>query len=321
MVASSAFRELSAVLAQLESSGTEVQHAAVDEDLTDADETVTAELSLGVPVLPDGEASDGVSITTADATVEDGQVALEVTVTVPGDGAAMPDGLTVGGGTNSQAGSEAQNVPAYKDPDALQAAYEQYDTFPAMTDALDVDVTSETVRRHMVKYDIHDPDAATPAHALSRESEHKSSESERQRIDDSETAESDSGAQSNSASQSDRVTQSAVTDGGNAAVADATRAQAASDATSVVSLLADRPTESPGDFGLPDSLTVDGLTAAVNQSRTVHELASEIGVNQAAAREFLRSFDLINFVAHPLATDQVTVSSDEVRRRLGPAGR
>ena len=315
MVASSAFQELSAVLERLESSGTEVRHAAVDEDLTDTDGTVTAELSVDVPVVPDGATSDAVSITTEDATVEDGRVAVELTVTVSGDDAtaeatAPPDG------SNGQAGDRSR--PAYKDPDALRAAYEEHDTFPAMTEALGVDVTSETVRRHMVKYDIHDPDDVAPGGDPMRQPA-------RQSADDSaesgteETADGETG--SDSASEPDRVPQSAVTDGGKSAVAEAGGTRATADPTAVVDLLAERPAEPRTDFGFPESVTVGDLTQAVNRSRTVHELAHEIGVSQPAAREFLRTFDLINFVTHPLATDQVTVSADEVRRRLGPAGR
>jgi Zn-dependent peptidase ImmA (M78 family) len=67
-------------------------------------------------------------------------------------------------------------------------------------------------------------------------------------------------------------------------------------------------------------VTVGDLTEAINGAQTVHELAAEIGVNQSTAREFLQAHELIHFVAHPLATNQVTVSPEEVRRRLGPAG-
>jgi hypothetical protein len=347
MVASSAFKELSAVLARLESSGSEIRHAAVDEELTGSDGTVTAELSVDVPILPDGDESDGVSITADDATVEDGRVAVDLAVTVSGDAVATA-GETPRD-ASAQSGSDAGSVPAYKDPEALRAAYENHDTFPAMTEALDVDVTSETVRRHMVKYDIHDPEAATPGGPTTGESPrrtpdaHEEAASTESAVDtaaddaaSSDTATGDvatgttaadtvsddeSESERDSTAGSDRVTGSAVTDGGKAALADTARSQSASDPTAVVDLLAERPTEPRADFGLSESVTVGGLTAAINQSRTVHEVAHEIGVSQATAREFLRSFDLINFVTHPLATEQVTVSVDEIRRRLGPAGR
>jgi hypothetical protein len=47
--------------------------------------------------------------------------------------------------------------PLYKHEPALRAAYEGYDSFPAMTAALGVDVTSQTVRRSMMELGIHQP--------------------------------------------------------------------------------------------------------------------------------------------------------------------
>ena len=48
------------------------------------------------------------------------------------------------------------NLPAYQDPDLLAAVYEAHETFAEMTDALNVDVTAQTVRRYMIKYGIHE---------------------------------------------------------------------------------------------------------------------------------------------------------------------
>ena len=52
--------------------------------------------------------------------------------------------------------------PAYRDPDRLAAVYESENTFPEMRDALDADVSAQTVRRHMIRHGIHDPDDPTP---------------------------------------------------------------------------------------------------------------------------------------------------------------
>jgi len=324
MVASSALQELSAVLARIESSGREVRRVAIDEDLTGADEPVTAELSVGVPVVPDGDASDGVSITAEDATVENGRVAVDLTVTVSGADATTEDTTPRTAG-REQSSPGAGSVPAYKDPDALRSAYEEHDTFPAMREALGVDVTSETVRRHMVKYDIHDPEATAPGQPATREppAERAGESGPETAVEapQSESADDDTESGSDSPTEPERVTQSAVTDGGKAAVAESGRPRTASDPTPVVDLLAERTSDPRSDFGLAESVTVGDLTDAINRSRTVHELAREVGLSQAAARELLRAFDLINFVTHPLATEQVTVSADEVRRRLGPAGR
>jgi len=49
--------------------------------------------------------------------------------------------------------------PAYKDQAALQEAYDTCDSFPEMREQLSVDVSAQTVRRHMIDHGIHDPDA------------------------------------------------------------------------------------------------------------------------------------------------------------------
>jgi hypothetical protein len=51
----------------------------------------------------------------------------------------------------------ADETPAYRDPDVLAEVYAEHDTFPSMRDALDADVSTQTIRRHMIKHGIHDP--------------------------------------------------------------------------------------------------------------------------------------------------------------------
>lgn len=313
MVASSAFKELSAVLARLESGGADVRHAAVDEDLSGTDGDVTAELSVGVPILDEAETSEEVSITAVDATVEDGRVAVDLTVTVSGDDTTTAADTPELGAVDSGTEHTTQTVPAYKDPDALRAAYERYETFPEMTEALGVDVTSETVRRHMVAFDIHDPDDAGTGYADTTVRDQV------QRTDDDATAATSA---EESATGSDPVAGNAVTDGGNATVAESPPESTCAPRP-VTDVLAEAPAPSGevghAGFELPESVTVGDLTDAINRSRTVHELAHEVGVHQSTAREFLQAFDLIHFVSHPLAAEQVSVSPEEVQRRLGPA--
>jgi hypothetical protein len=66
MAASSAFEERSEVLARVESSGTELRHATVDQRLSGAD-GVTAEPSVEVPPASELETSEAASVT-ADGT-------------------------------------------------------------------------------------------------------------------------------------------------------------------------------------------------------------------------------------------------------------
>ncbi|WP_135855105.1 hypothetical protein [Halorussus salinus] len=65
--------------------------------------------------------------------------------------------------------TETTDLPPYQDPDRLQAVYDEHETFKEMTDALDVEVSAQTVRRYMIKYGIHEPASNTgsrPAETL-----------------------------------------------------------------------------------------------------------------------------------------------------------
>lgn len=62
MMISGACKEPSMVLVELESSGTDIEHAGVDENFTESRAEATAELAVEVPVLPDSGTSDRVSI-------------------------------------------------------------------------------------------------------------------------------------------------------------------------------------------------------------------------------------------------------------------
>ena len=371
MVVSSAFKQLSMVLAELESSGTDIQHAGVNEDLTGSTAEVTAELAVEVPLLSGTETGDQVSIAATDAEIVDGQVAVDLTVTVSGQGDEQIGTTGSSGDSSTGVGSAARTTPAYKDPEALQAVYEQHDTFPEMTDALQVDVTSETVRRHMVDHGIHDPADATPSSLEAQvgtgsdeadsttggtetteststdaeiptgteqvgETQSGTGEASETRATGSTTADGprqepgreDSPAVSDGSAESEAPgTGSAVTDGGNPATDEPT--------ATADSPWADRPvTEAVaaapdaddaggpvgGGLDLPATLTVAGLADTINQSRTVHEVARHADLDRGTARQLLERFDLIHLVSHPLATDRITVSVEEVVGRIGATG-
>ena len=68
------------------------------------------------------------------------------------DGAADP--TRTDGATDR---SERPSVPLYEDRDRLEELYETYDTFAEMADALEMDVSGETIRRYTIDHDIHQP--------------------------------------------------------------------------------------------------------------------------------------------------------------------
>ncbi|ADB62810.1 hypothetical protein Htur_3955 (plasmid) [Haloterrigena turkmenica DSM 5511] len=164
MVVSDAFGELTELLEHLETDEAEVKNIEIDEETIGERDEITARLTVGVPVLAGVELRDGVSIRAENFDLEDQYMDIELVVSVSVEEARNGYGSSpTDVGTSSEL-TGSSTVPAYKDPDALRAVYEEYDTFPEMTEALGADVTSETVRRYMVEYDIHDPNDTRQIH-------------------------------------------------------------------------------------------------------------------------------------------------------------
>ena len=360
MVASSAFRELSEVLAGLESAGADVRHAAVEQEFAGAgtdegeSENVTANLTVDLPLLADVDTGERVSVAADTATVDGDALAVDLTVTVSaGDEGRTDAPAGTSDDPDFDTSARTRTPPAYKDPDALRAVYERYETFPEMTDALDVDVTSETVRRHMVKHDIHDPTDSTPT-PHSATATRGSSVSPAEADDESETTADDGASvdaeagddptagratsareQPTNASTpddtADGTTRSAVPDGGSATVGASTADGVPLTTTTVREVLADVSTRSGDgstgaadpdlDLDLPETLTVAELADGIDRSRTIHELTRDIGVSRETARRLLQRYNLVHFVSRSMAAEQVTVSPDLVVRRLTAASR
>jgi hypothetical protein len=55
------------------------------------------------------------------------------------------------------AAARHEALPAYEDREYLRAIYREYDTFSEMRAVIDMDVSTETVRRYMIDVGIHDP--------------------------------------------------------------------------------------------------------------------------------------------------------------------
>jgi len=298
MVVSDAFETLTAVLQRVESSATEVEAVSVRERTTADDDEITADLTVATPVLGDARLDDDVAIEADSVDVRDRRVELDVTVTVPVD-ATLEFPSDEGGESADELAetlSESSSVPAYKDPEALRAAYEACDTFPEMTEALGADVTSETVRRYMVEYDIHDPsDNAAPAAGLElSEPQSTGSDPETESADPPETE---------SANESEPGEHDDL--GGR----------------SVAALLAEEAEESDDNLvadglGVPQDLTVAELATTVNQSDSVHEVTRRLDLSRGHARRLLGELDLLDLVTHRLAAGQIRVSHAEIRRRI-----
>ncbi|WP_226042675.1 hypothetical protein [Natrinema sp. DC36] len=364
MGVSDAFGGLTAVLEYLETTDAEVKNVEIGKQAIQERDEITANLTVGVPVLADDEFHDGISIRGDNVDLKDSyaNIDLSVTLSVEESQRGYGSSPTSVGMSSERASSNA--VPAYKDPNALRDVYEQYDTFPEMTEALGVDVTSETVRRYMVEYDIHDPsdtkqvrnhtdlDQNTPdpsSKDLAEESgSGKPNAAPSETIGGETTA--SFGEDKSAGSVEDGVPVTATkkrpasirtenSDATTGTNGDGTGENSRDDApeggiddedpsekddTSVAELLAEANSESGDDslmadgHGIPKGLTVGELTTIVNESSTVYEVKTKLGVNQDLARRLLKETALIDLVTQRLGAEQIRVSPREVRRRIAP---
>ena len=134
---------------------------------------VNVETNVRVPPVSDSS----VDIEPVESTVHaDGTVDVTVAVSVAdesergeqsvGDDETQMQGERaseeVGEETEPESDGEAgrtREVPPFKDPELLQEVYDTHDTFAEMAEALEMDVTGETVRRYMIDFDIHQPNS------------------------------------------------------------------------------------------------------------------------------------------------------------------
>lgn len=154
-------------------------------------EDLSADVSLSFPVTEPGEGQVQILDCTPSVT-SDGSLAVTVETDVPVEGeiepkevAFNPDGTmsarvsmtiprvkdsgTIEGESPDSPSADHfhserdtvdnQDVPPFRNPELLKEVYESHDTFAEMADAIDMDVTGETVRRYMIDYNIHQPNS------------------------------------------------------------------------------------------------------------------------------------------------------------------
>lgn len=259
-------RCLTSIVQQLEE--TEIAVAGV-ETRAGADE-LDCGLSLELDFFTDAAHSEDVSLSVDAVSVgDDGTATFDVSVQIDGDTPAGELGTTTHSGSN-----DAQ--PAYKDPERLRSVYESYDTFPAMTEALGVEVTPKTVRNHMVKHGIHDPEenksepvakeAATGGRAAEQVAESESSDEDTERVDVSENG-------------------SEVTDVSNAENGTSSRENGSEEGQ----LLSD-------GHGMPDDLTLDDIKEGVRSAATLTEFSYQLDIDYDRARVLLENLNLVDLV-------------------------
>jgi hypothetical protein len=345
MAVSNAFEELSAVLGRLEAAEADVRSIRVREPDIEPGGDMKAELTVAVPLFAASVLRDGVTIEAENADVQGQRVSVDLTVTVPVSDEEPVDAVP-GLANQSNTITSSDSTPPYKDPDALATAYAKCDTFPEMTAALGVDVTSETVRRHAVKYGIHDPDDSAPqtGHDIGpgkrpdTETSDDQIETNPTTADKTTTADglesSDNGDDEPQGDGAPNQAGESPTSKSETSGPDHSEQMEDGHETSDVSAspFADRPiAEFPSEtdteqenpvvtdgIGVDSDLTVGELTIAINRSDTVHEVKQHLDMSRDKTRQLLQRLDLIQFVSHPLASNQLEITPAEVVRRIDP---
>ncbi|WP_336330261.1 MULTISPECIES: hypothetical protein [unclassified Haloarcula] len=275
--------------------------------VTDDGLLLTVELTIDTTVAPDEAASvdcgpdqaspgDARTVGTASAAGTDGGTSLadsaisdSEAVSEGDDGSRespQSDGAATaapqsGGENDSESGPFAavrdDSVPPYEDTDYLQALYDECDNFREIAEQIQMDVSSETVRRYMIEADIHVPNTYNTS------------------SDDEEEA-AKSGQSDNAASQGE-------VDAGDeqVSVADPVSAESVGSESSVGEL-PDEQLVTDG-IGLPADVQLRDVANAVVDSDTVYEVQRCLSLDRGQTRDLLEELNLLDLVLCRLADE------------------
>ncbi|WP_276257349.1 hypothetical protein [Haloglomus litoreum] len=331
MTIADAYRRLGTVLSELESQGIEV--AAVTPDETADAEPLVVDLRIAVPADADApEVRFGESHPPEDLGADSEPQAASTAEsspsspgTAPGSGTAQPDeaggsaaGDATGGTADAEfpcaesgcsagfdsaaaltvhrlAAHERPEEPLYQHEPALRAAYEAYDSFASMTEALGVDVTAQTVRRNMMKVGIHDPDSGDGGTADEDESEAASDAAE-------PTGAAGGGAGDGVPDSGEAAAdEQTIADGSGAAAsrgAEAPGGPAGGSADPETDTAPSDPAAEP----LPADVTVEDLRAAVVEGGSLRAVARSLDRSSDETRSLLAELGLLEQVHGRVAT-------------------
>ncbi len=309
MTLADAYRRLGTVLSGLEADGIEVVDVTPVQD--DSGDVLHVDVRVGIPTAADApEPTIGVSSERGRGAVDaavaggsdtdsadgaddvDGPDADAESDAAPDAGspsgheqAAYPcEAPDCGAGFDSAAALTVHWFVAHDRPDesihkhepALRAAYDAYDSFSTMTDALGADVTPQTVRRNMLKFGIHELDTA----------------------DDGAASAGGDGAPSPGGSDpgDDAVGE---TDGSTGA---AEERPVTDGAGSAVAAAPDPEHDGRTLETLPDDIDVAVLREAVVEGGSLRAAARRLDRSRGATRDLLRDHDLLDLVHGRVAT-------------------
>ena len=239
--------------------------------------------------------------------------------------------------------------PPHRDPERLREVYEAHDTFTEMTEALDVEVTPQTVRRSMASLGIHDPDdpdastdEGSPGDGIQDEADggDGATQSQADGGDGAESADPTAGPQDTPSSEADGPGSEADGPGSEAdgpgSEADGTEPGAGtgdSDTDRKRESEGDRNVASPGpnsesglplekheqlQEALPEGIEASELIAAIEEARTLYEVQRALGTDRTETQKLLADLGLLDLVQCRLSTKpDPEERRAELERRLG----
>jgi len=283
--------------------------------VTDDGLLLTVQLTIDATATPDGEPSvdcgpeqvgtdESATVSAVTSADTGGSASLDGSDGSDGSGSGAPPA----GGDDSQTSSQSDaipteetrydreadaesdpfadvrddSVPPYEDTDYLQALYDDCDNFREIAEQIQMDVSSETVRRYMIEADIHVPNTYNTSSDDAEEASPKSGES-----DDASQAEDEdeqvSVVESVSAERSELPDEQLVTDG----------------------------------LGLPADVQLRDIADAVVDSDTVYEVQRCLSLDRSQTRDLLEELNLLDLVLCRLADEpDRTVSYGTVASRI-----
>ena len=257
----------------------------------DTDGRLQLVLESAVPVVPTTDHE--LEMEPVDATIsDDGTITVALDASVPnGSESTATEGSTARTRSSSQRSTSgsadgepddarSRTRPPFRDPELLASVYDSCETFAEMAEAIEMDVTAETVRRYMIDHGIHEPNSyGTDADGDDE------SEADVEPEPDAETV-------------------------ADAAVRPETRSRSEREADQPPVVLTD-------GIGLPDGVSPDVLVESVSRSNTIYEVEQDVGLDREETLELLRQLNLVDLVVGRLTSEhERDIDREEIVARL-----
>lgn len=212
------------------------------------------------------------------------------------------------------------NHTPHRDPEILAELYERYDTFEEMADAVDSDVSAQTVRRQMIHHGIHVPGS----NGVSAETEREDREAAPDEAGSHDTHSSELSDEASTAGSSDELTTDPPTESAAGSPSEPTTTaevstapetepdeeQSSEDITSQDGVDAktaegagtaddsdvQESNPPPLDKVLEEGITVGDLKCAVEGATTIYEVQRNLDIDREVAVDLLQHTGLLDLV-------------------------